>query len=152
MPPTGAGSRAYGTTLGNTVPSFRGEQLAAEHAGVGAVLAHQRKLIPIAFAIAGHHSGLANPQIRANGAGLPLRDRLATNGPALEAVRSTIPAHLLEPGVEPSLPLWAQSGATASRVEQDEVKRSVEFWTRMLFSALVDADRLATEHFYSPDK
>jgi CRISPR-associated endonuclease/helicase Cas3 len=47
----------------------------------------------------------------------------------------------------PALPSFLAESA-----EQATARRSHEFWIRMLFSALVDADRLATEAFYEPDK
>ena len=39
-----------------------GEKISVEHSGAGAALAaRDRSLLPIAFAIAGHHAGLATP-------------------------------------------------------------------------------------------
>ena len=39
---------------------IRGSNEQIEHAGAGALLAQRRNCIPLAFAIAGHHTGLAN--------------------------------------------------------------------------------------------
>lgn len=107
-----------------------------DHSTAGAV--HATKTLgpagtAIAFAVAGHHAGLANQ--------LDLRARLNVKAALLDdAKRGGAPAELLAP---PKLatpdPL---RGATA------EHRRLQELWTRMLFSALCDADFLDTEAFY----
>lgn len=88
----------------------------------------------IAFAIAGHHAGLAN--------GLDLKRRL---DPAKYDIRpyydwrdhvSTLPT-IESLGTAPNLTNSMDAGFTAS------------FLTRMLFSCLVDADFLETERFYA---
>jgi CRISPR-associated endonuclease/helicase Cas3 len=113
-----------------------------DHSSAGAIHAAQTlgaAGTPIAFAIAGHHAGLSNQSelgerlrskgdpggndrclVRAKDGGAP-RDLLAAEPPPL-------PAHL--------------HGLT-----QDHRRRG-EMFTRMLFSALCDADFLDTEAFY----
>jgi hypothetical protein len=44
-----------------------------------------------------------------------------------------------------TLPAWLEKISFATASERDAKMRAVEFYTRMLFSALVDADRLDTE-------
>lgn len=136
--------------LGKYQPQFQrrlhgsGEQI--EHAGVGAALAAERDLLPIAFAIAGHHAGLPNLRAQNETAIRPLRERVATNQEALEALRPLVEPYVAEPAAALSLPPWLERAS--HRTEQSEGMRGLEFWTRMLFSALVDADFLATEAFY----
>lgn len=118
-----------------------GEAIQVEHAGAGAALAVRSGALPLAFVIAGHHAGLANRA--AHGGGLtPLSERLQNGGAALDEIADRIP-DALRRAVLPALP---PSLRTAG---QPLPARSVELWTRFLFSALVDADYLATEAFYT---
>lgn len=139
--------------LGKYSPRFqariRGENIQVEHAGVGAALAAARNGLgsAIASAIAGHHTGLANVAIQGETTQQPLRERVEKNGPELERLRSLIPGDIL------SRPLPAPPAHLASLAgDTRRLARNVEFWTRMLFSALVDADFLATEAFYDTQK
>lgn len=107
-----------------------------EHSTAGAVIAFQHYPgfwgTALAFAIAGHHAGLANGRTESRDGGpSPLLNRLKFIVPASveEAARP-----LLETGGWPEPP------------KGDAFARS--FAIRMLFSSIVDADRLATEAFY----
>jgi CRISPR-associated endonuclease/helicase Cas3 len=128
---------------------LRGSGEAVEHAGVGAALAHSKDKVaglPLAFAIAGHHAGLADLASSIEGGPKPLQVRLKENGPLLSEVRQALPADLLAAAL-PSLP-----ERIVCNPDRTARLRSLELWTRFLFSALVDADYLATEAFYSPGR
>ena len=134
--------------LGKYHPEFQnklqGKKVQIEHAGAGARLAFEKdsqNAIPISFAIAGHHAGLANLKLNSpSGGRRPLVDRLEANENLLNAFREILPETLVN-CQSPSLPNWIDSNNT-------QTFTSLDFFTRVLFSALVDADRLATEHFY----
>lgn len=90
----------------------------------------------LAYAIAGHHAGLANG--RDVGARTPLQDRLAAALPDLSdrwREELTLPDSL-----KPTAP-FSQRG--------DRAFFQMAFLTRMLFSCLVDADFIETEAFYT---
>lgn len=87
----------------------------------------------LAYPISGHHSGLLDAA--SNGA--CLADRLRKDLPDF----SSAPPELLNLSV-PSLPDFLR--------DRDEF--ALGFFTRMLFSCLVDADFLATESFMNPDQ
>ena len=131
--------------LGKYRPEFqdrlRGSAKAVEHAGLGAALAvskHKHEGLPLAFVIAGHHTGLADLTVAAEEGGRrPLRERLAENARTLAGLRAALPTELTAPPLPPLPPLAAEV-------------RHLELWTRFLFSCLIDADRLATEDFYAP--
>ncbi|HEY0777738.1 MAG TPA: CRISPR-associated endonuclease Cas3'' [Gemmatirosa sp.] len=132
--------------LGKYRPEFQrricGERIEAPHAGVGAALAHPIAP-PIAFAIAGHHAGLANHVEQHGTAQTPLKRRIADEQRTLADVKPLVPAaRWTQP--RPAFPGWLADGG---RVPAERL----ELWTRFLFSALVDADRLATEAFYDPE-
>jgi CRISPR-associated endonuclease/helicase Cas3 len=117
-----------------------------EHAGAGASLAFERTALPLAFVIAGHHSGLANHQTQGETSLRPLTDRIRDNGVVLDQIRGDVPNALLSSAIPraPAFLLGIPQGPDRTRAQ--------EFWIRMLFSALIDADRLATESFYEPGK
>ena len=136
--------------IGKAKPGFqarlRGAPQPEPHAAEGALLAqlHYAGSWPrpfetaagqiLAFAIAGHHSGLANG--RASGGGLrPLDERL-------KDAEDVSPWY-----VPPALPNLGRAPAPliAGKLEPF----SSAFFTRMLFSALVDADRLQTERWFN---
>lgn len=130
--------------LGKFQPKFqerlRGSGASVEHAGIGAALAMEKRKedgVPLAFAIAGHHAGLADFRSPEEGGRRPLRERLEQNRKPLADLRPLLPPHLTAPDL-PRLPDHVQDF------------RTLELWTRFLFSCLVDADWLATEAFYSP--
>jgi CRISPR-associated endonuclease/helicase Cas3 len=109
-----------------------------DHSSAGAVLAFERlgpKGVPIALAIAGHHSGLRDWR--------DVRDRLAKNAALLNDAMLGNPARAVlehEPNFE-------------ARVMKDACAlRRLEFGTRMMFSALVDADFLDTEEFFDASR
>ncbi|MEI6067554.1 MAG: CRISPR-associated helicase Cas3' [Methylococcaceae bacterium] len=132
--------------LGKYCPEFRrrlqGGKIRVDHATAGAQVAAERwpsmgKLL--AYCIAGHHTGLANGidegQQRSN-----LDDRLK-----------------LEPGKDiPHLdPIWEQEIKLPTQLTPPALKPhkiwpgfQFAFLTRMIFSCLVDADRLDTSNYY----
>lgn len=123
--------------------SVAGAKLAQEHYGsrIGRMLG---------FAIAGHHAGLANGI--ADGKGQtrrPLRERLEDTDkkacPDFSAYRGEI--EVLPP--TPSFPKLMPYRDAEFRERYGGVCASL--FIRMLFSCLVDADRLATETFYDED-
>lgn len=121
-----AGLDASGETLPGRV----------DHSSAGAILAQQRlertEGLIAAFAIAGHHAGLADLQ--------DLKDRLVQKAARLDAAHAgrIAPAVLAVPLAK--LPTWVKGW------------ESGEFITRVLFSALIDADRTDTEAFCDPER
>jgi len=128
--------------LGKVKPAFqdklRGIKNNVSHSGEGARYALENfgligKLI--AFCIAGHHSGLPNGIDRAAGRpATPLSERLEQAEPV------SLPADV-------TLPAPAMPAPLADRSAQAFFE--LQFFTRMLFSALVDADFIETERFYA---
>jgi len=104
-----------------------------DHKAAGASLA-SRLCDPLAFLIAGHHGGLID---RAQLLG-KLRNWDEDSAPA-EALRLA-PEELMGPPVDGSIPSFVQS------------PRDAEFYIRMLFSALVDADYLDTEEHFQAQR
>jgi CRISPR-associated endonuclease/helicase Cas3 len=141
--------------LGKARPEFqqrlRGSRESVEHAGVGAALAYAKDNaagLPLAFAIAGHHAGLTDLVSSTEAAGRKaLKVRLKENRPLL----SELPIPGLAPITGLALPPLPERFAAAGHDSGSRV-RSLELWTRFLFSALVDADFLSTEEFYTPGR
>ncbi len=133
--------------LGKAKPGFqarlRGERSSEPHSGEGARFAAEELGIAqigklIAYAIAGHHAGLANGIGHAAGRpATPLDKRLR------DAARLDLPEGI-------ALPALSAPPAPLAGLSRDHPRASfrLHFFTRMLFSALVDADRLETEAFY----
>lgn len=115
----------------------RGPRRGPDHSSAGAVLAERHgpnvlgKLL--AYVVAGHHSGLPDGVN-------DLPRRLHKPVPPGVALPPELEAVL--PGL-PGLPL---------RLRRKAAGFQLMFFTRMLFSCLVDADSLATEAFTSPDR
>lgn len=101
-----------------------------DHKGRGT--AHARELAPLAFAIAGHHGGLMDHQ--------KLRQKLS------EWKSSGTSEFALPPEAEP----WTAVQSPTFPPET-MTRLGTEFFTRMVFSALVDADFLDTERHFDPD-
>ncbi len=143
--------------LGKYHPRFQakldGNSIRFEHAGAGARLAAERMPkhgIPVQYAIAGHHTGLANqrdndPAYHPTGRAT-LLERLQNNEAILDQIKDTVPSKTLDLPT-PSLPGWILKATS-----RQEGCRSLDFFTRILFSALVDADRIATQWFYATAK
>jgi len=122
---------------------LHGDYSRVDHSTAGAKIAQERYGLPLgkllAFCIAGHHAGLANgvrgERTRA------LRDRLeqefGSGLPVLDDIwqkELALPQVLQSPSLKPKGP---EGGGF-----------SIAFFTRMLFSALVDADYLDTEAYF----
>ena len=115
---------------------IRGKRSSPDHSTAGAREAIQRSQLGrfLAFAIAGHHAGLAD--------GKSLNERLQKkleDYTGWEAFTGPLPSL--------ALPAW---GREPNR-RNPEKNFTQAFFVRMLFSCLVDADFLATEAFYKPD-
>lgn len=104
-------------------------------------LAFERGATPLAFVIAGHHAGLANRQSRGVTGRRPVLESVQAGKAMLDACRGVIPSDIVSARVPP----------TPAGLPPDS-KLPSEMWIRFLFSALVDADRLATERFYDPNR
>jgi CRISPR-associated endonuclease/helicase Cas3 len=113
-----------------------------DHSTAGALHAAQRDggaLLPIAFAIAGHHAGLADWG--------PLKERLGARQQRLEAaLAGGAPRDLLDHPV-PSLPSHLRPA-----LRDVAAWHRLELFTRMVFSALCDADFLDTEAFFDAER
>jgi CRISPR-associated endonuclease/helicase Cas3 len=127
---------------------LRGNPARVDHATAGAKIAIDRygawgRLL--SYAIAGHHAGLADwSGAAASGGPSPLSQRLAANLP----VPPDWQAHC--DGLAESLPSIATTSRSGLSSDPNLAREgpSLAHFTRMIFSALVDADRLATEAFY----
>jgi CRISPR-associated endonuclease/helicase Cas3 len=108
---------------------LRGEIKKAPHSAYGAALAWLQGQAPdAAFAIAGHHAGMPDP--------VPLRERLAKVRPEL--------ADLVETAIRdcPEIEDCLRAGGLLGRADGGHLQ--IECATRILFSCLIDADRLDT--------
>lgn len=96
----------------------------------------------LAFCIAGHHAGLADARGEEDSTSqASLSARLKMGPPRVPAV--ALPSDLPEaPALK--LPFLLKPG------NHDSAGFQVAFFTRMLFSCLIDADRTATERFCDP--
>ena len=143
-----------GKYLDNFQRRLLGEKVAVEHAGVGACLAFERwerSGLPLAFAIAGHHSGLSNLQISEPGLPRHLLERLKRNQPLLNRCRHLIPENILNQSL-PELPSFLAGSRNLTHSQKEQLIYAREMWVRFLFSCLVDADRLDTGFFCDPEK
>jgi CRISPR-associated endonuclease/helicase Cas3 len=109
---------------------LRGEVKKAPHSSFGAALAHFHGGAPdLAFAIAGHHAGMPDP--------VPLRESLAKVRPALPKVLANAVCDC--PELSDCL---QRGGSPLARLEGDGSQ--IDCATRILFSCLIDADRIDT--------
>jgi CRISPR-associated endonuclease/helicase Cas3 len=116
------------------------------HSSAGALYAIETfgkaNAFPLAFSIAGHHAGLTNKT--------DLESRLQEDTACLKAARNPdIPKKLLLHAAPSSPAFLAKPKQGESR---EQLMRRCEFWIRMLYSALVDADFLDTEQALSHGK
>ncbi|MGM9613279.1 MAG: CRISPR-associated helicase Cas3' [Butyricicoccus sp.] len=110
-----------------------GDRLTTDHATAGAQQIVSLCGAPAAYCVAGHHSGLPDGGGRTDVAGQPtLCGRLKKTLAAYDAFSAEVTLSAAQPRMPRVL---GQGGFTFS------------FWTRMLFSCLVDADFLDTEAF-----
>lgn len=143
--------------LGKFSPRFQrklnGERIQIEHAGAGAALAKKLAINGwhlLAFIIAGHHSGLPNALIRESTMDVlsPLEERLERAAAALDECRAAV-----ERSGDPALCLFQSLPDTATNPSRVDGGSNQPYHygslVRMLFSALVDADSIATERFCS---
>ena len=136
--------------IGKYLPAFqdklRGRAIHVDHAGPGAAAAMEFGPIglPLAFAIAGHHCGLANYKAQQDTSLTPLVTRVERVKGDWESLVASVPSEIR--AQRPSIP--AVMSPPRPPRSSDDAKRSLELWTRFLFSALVDADYLETERFY----
>lgn len=127
-------SAGYGHDIGKGSNGFQKRLLGGppvDHSTAGAQIAFQQRNLPVAFAIAGHHCGIpdgGHPQDSPDSATLLGRNK--RNPPPLGAWAA---AHT--PKIAP-VPDW---------VSQDNL--TFAFFTRILYSCLVDADFIDTETF-----
>lgn len=107
-----------------------------DHSTAGAQLLWMEKLYPAAFAVAGHHGGLPDGGTKAEkGQGSTMLGRVSKNVEDCGAWREEL-----------KLP----AARLPERVPSDAFSQA--FFTRMLYSCLVDADYLDTEGFMSGGK
>lgn len=115
-----------------------------DHSTAAAQLAVERFEVPgraLAYCFAGHHAGLPDWDDGTSQAGLKQRlDR------CIPCWRSAAPGPL----VDQKMPPFA--GIRLDNDDYDMPVFRISLWIRMLFSALVDADFLATESFMSPER
>lgn len=114
-----------------------------DHSSAGALLAVRRFGVfghLIAYAIAGHHAGLADWITDAPGGPSPLSDRLSRTPLLDDALAGAVGGAPPKELAEAAMPTEKLHG------------RDPAFWIRMVFSALVDADFLDTESFFNAGK
>ena len=107
------------------------------HAIHGAAYAlHALRNNALGFVVAGHHAGLHDMgTLKEDVCKASVRDRVERLGQTLRDEFPSFPTSL-------GLPFSVPGGVGTAL-------RRYEFWTRVLFSILIDADRLETERFYT---
>ncbi|MBI4607138.1 MAG: CRISPR-associated endonuclease Cas3'' [Planctomycetes bacterium] len=113
----------------------------AQHAA--RALGQRKEGIVLAYPIAGHHAGLPDWDDGVSQAGLAQRLRRGVPSIVGRAPQGVLTAH---GGRVPPLPIVLEALNEAGRAFR------MAFWIRMLFSALVDSDFLATEAFLEPSR
>lgn len=117
-----------------------GKRGSVHHSPVGAWYAlKNKKNLPLSVIIQGHHGGM------------PARLRLLhdadwssrSDSLCRATLKASIPEYILHPNL-PKEPEWL-AGLSDDRARS----QAIEFWTRMVFSALVDADFLDTEKWFT---
>jgi CRISPR-associated endonuclease/helicase Cas3 len=129
-----------------------GKQIRFEHSGVGAAFAFEKtkeRGLPLAFAIAAHHAGLADYLTTEPGFPKPLKERLKENAALMQDLSHLFPAKIASQQI-PEFPEFLSVPQAKERNEREAYQRQMELWIRFLFSALVDADRLDSEEFCQP--
>lgn len=119
-------------------PAVTTRRRGPDHSSAGAIHAGKqfgRGGLPIQFAIAGHHAGLADCG--------DLDGRLSDKLPRYTETLKGVSPDELGPVLAPAFPHFVTA---ANRPELQ--RRRLEMFTRLLFSALVDADCLDTERFF----
>lgn len=126
----------------------KGEGLKREpHAHHGAMLALEVDAWPIALAINGHHAGLHN---RGN-VSSKQSQYLAKAKISAQALHESDASWSL-PEIKETIPMWLRELVFNTQKNSDGWL-ATEFFTRVLFSALIDADRLdAEEHERNLDR
>lgn len=108
-----------------------------DHATAGALLCARQGQLPLAACVAGHHGGLTDIGSPGDMIGSTLYARLK------KGVKDQLLEQCGDPGIPvpklPPEPPWKN-------------KLQMSFWTRMLYSCLVDADFLDTEQFMNGDR
>ncbi|HEU4328803.1 MAG TPA: CRISPR-associated endonuclease Cas3'' [Roseiflexaceae bacterium] len=116
-----------------------------DHKAAGAILA-ERAIPPLALLAQGHHGGLKTSTDYGTWLAACRKDNLEPDRttPSADAAIARMQALLPEiaPAEQPELPAW---------LDRND-RRAAEFFLRMLFSALVDADFLDTERHFTPAK
>lgn len=117
-----------------------GDKGRVDHARAGARLAAERWKIAgllLGFAIAGHHAGLANGT--GEGVLTPLETRLSPSNGADNLDEAAVAREIDIPdSVRPPPMTW----------HADRAGLALSHFTRMIFSCLIDADRIDTERYY----
>jgi CRISPR-associated endonuclease/helicase Cas3 len=117
------------------------------HAPHGAALALERQLWPVAFAVNGHHAGLHNrSSLQQVAVRYAAKAHNCLNTLSAEGWRE--PIFTID---DKPLPRWLDKLPFSTAAERSAKMRAVDFYTRMLFSVLVDADRLDTEEASQAD-
>jgi CRISPR-associated endonuclease/helicase Cas3 len=152
----GAGDLAYWAglwhDLGKFHPDFQSyitnptARRGPDHSSTGAVWAGQC-FQPLAFLVAGHHGGLPSST--------DLKSRLQAKANAPATIQALERARTILSTIKPDSPLDAKlppflQGRTQKQKDQDDLKRRLELFLRLVFSALVDADFLDTERHFHP--
>jgi CRISPR-associated endonuclease/helicase Cas3 len=122
---------------------LKGRSVKVEHSGLGAALAFTRNKdhgIPLASAIAGHHTGLANIVSSDIDQPTALLERIKSNQTLLEEIKKQLPSWVTSAPI-PTAPTFLLPNGEDIQTQ----RRRWELFTRFLYSLLVDADRLDSE-------
>jgi len=133
--------------LGKYLPDFqdklKGRHTKVDHSIIGSIFSatkHPENSIPFQFVIAGHHSGL--PNAISEDKGMSALENRKNNNVKHYSDLSKIPEYIKNLQL-PTIP--------KKIIESKNPQLALEMFTRMLFSCLVDADRLDAEKFTNPN-